>query len=105
MNKQSQYEAGYTAGINADVPLRLFEMSLFCEDYQIGYVVGLAYVQSVRCATPRAGASEAAEMGKKYRIPFASLKSYFNDPSDPDVLEFLRSGYGLDEDDYDEDDQ
>jgi len=102
---ENQFQAGYKAGVNADVPLSPFEMSKFYEDFKIGYVVGLAHVHSVRCASAWAGASEAAEMGQKYLISYESLKPHFTDPSDPEVLEFLQRGYGIGDDDYDEDDQ
>jgi len=95
----SLFEAGYGAGMNADLALSPFEMSPYYMDYKVGYVIGLAYMESVRRANPYAGASEAGDMGVKYRIPYELLEPHFDEPSDTQILGFLRMAYGLDEDD------
>jgi hypothetical protein len=67
MNEQSDFDAGHKAGMNAVLPLTPFEMSQYADDFKVGYVVALAEIHSVRCASPSAAGGEAAEMGQKYR--------------------------------------
>jgi hypothetical protein len=101
MSDQSNFDAGHQAGLNAGVPLSSFDMSQYVDEFKVGYVVALAEVHSVRCASPMAAGVEAAEMGRKYRIPYESLAPYFDDPENPEVLDALRRGYGLEDNDDD----
>jgi hypothetical protein len=99
MNEQSDFDAGHKAGMNAVLPLTPFEMSQYTDDFKVGYVVALAEIHSVRCASAFAAGGEAAEMGLKYHIPYGRLAPYFDDPENPEALDALRSGYSLDDDD------
>ena len=87
--------AGNDAGVNANQPMDAFTMSQYAEDFKLGYVVALAEVHSVRCANAVAAGVEAAEMGQKYGVAYHSLAPYFVDPDNYEVLDALRSGYGL----------
>ena len=101
MNDQSIFMAGYNAGANTNHPMDAFTMSQYAEDFKLGYIVALAELHSVRCASPAAAGVEAAEMGQKYGVAYQSLAPYFDDPDNPDVLYALYSGYGLtDEGEY-----
>jgi hypothetical protein len=95
--KQSIFKAGYNAGVSADYPVSAYQLSSFTEEYRLGYVVGLAFMESVRRASSYAGSVEAASLGRKYGIPYEALEPYFDDSTDPDVLNYLRSGYDLDD--------
>jgi hypothetical protein len=101
MSDQSNFDAGYQAGFNARVPLSSFDMSQYVDKFKVGYVVVLAEIHSVRCASPMAAGVEAAEMGRKYHIPYESLAPYFDNRDNPEVLDAFRRGYGLDDDDDD----
>lgn len=102
MKDQSVFIAGHDAGVNADQPMDAFTMSQYTEDFKLGYVVALAEVHSVRCANAVAAGVEAAEMGQKYGVAYHSLAPYFVDPDNHDVLDALRSGYGLEDGEEDE---
>lgn len=102
MKKQSAFMAGHDAGINANQPMDAFTMSQYAEDFKLGYVVALAEIHSVRCANAVAAGVEAAEMGQKYGVAYHSLAPHFVDPNNHDVLDALRSGYGLEDEAEDE---
>jgi hypothetical protein len=55
-------------------------------------------MESVRRASPYAGAIEAAVLGQQYGVPCETLAPCFDDPDEPDVLDYLRRGYGTDDD-------
>ena len=101
MSDQSNFDAGHQAGLNAGAPLSSFEISQHVDEFKVGYVVALAEMHSVRCASPMAAGVEAAELGRKYSIPYEGLAPYFDDPGNPEVLDALRRGYGLEDDDED----
>ena len=105
MNDQSVFLAGHDAGANADQPMDAFAMSQYAEDFKLGYVVALAEVHSVRCASPMAAGVEAAEMGQKYGVAYRSLAPYFVDPDNRDVLDALRRGYGLEDGEEEEEEE
>lgn len=105
MNNQSVFMAGHEAGVNADQPMDAFTMSQYTEDFKLGYVVGLAEVHSVRCANPAAAGVEAAEMGQKYGVAYHSLAPHLVDPDNRNVLDALRSGYGLEDGEEEDDDE
>jgi len=102
VRNRSDFEAGHKAGVNAVRPLSAFEMSHYAEDFKVGYVVALAEIHSIRCASPWAAGVEAAEMGQQYRIPYAVLEPHFDDPANPEVLDALRRGYNVDDEDDDD---
>lgn len=96
---QTSFNAGYSAGVAAENVVSAFDLSAYDDDYRVGYVVGRAFVESVCSASSYAAAIEAASLGQKYFISYEALAPHFNDPSDPDVLEYLRHGYQTEEDD------
>lgn len=98
MDQKISFEAGFNAGVDAENAISPFALSSYNDDYRVGYVVGLAHMESVRCASSYAGAVAAAQQGRKYFIPYEILAPHFDDPSDPVVLEYLRWGYEMDDD-------
>lgn len=81
------FEAGYNMGINADSSLSAFDISTYVLEFQIGYVIGYSFSESVRQASPRACAVIAADLGREYRIPYDHLIKYFKDSDDLAVLQ------------------
>ncbi|ALE55199.1 hypothetical protein AC233_11330 [Burkholderia sp. HB1] len=77
--------SGYNAGMVADEPISAFEMSPRVADYQIGYVMGHAFSESVRLASSHAGCVVAIDLAKTYGIPTSCLREYFDDPEIDDV--------------------
>ena len=67
-------------------------------DHKLGYVIKWTYSESVGRASPYAGASEAGEMGGKYRVPYKLLGPHFDDPFDTKSPGFRRTVHALDED-------
>lgn len=74
------FMSGYSAGMVTNQPISAFEMSPRVWDYQIGYVIGHAFSESVRWASPHAGCVVAVVLAKTYGIPTCYLRKYFDDP-------------------------
>lgn len=97
-----QYQAGYTAGLNANQPLGAFEMSQYVD----GYVLGYSEVVSFRQASPMVWAWQAGELGHLYRVPLRDLEKFIEpDDFDGSMLDALRDSYNeLDDNDLPDDD-
>lgn len=90
-----QYQAGYTAGLNSDLPLGAFEMSQYANDYVFGYVVGYSEAESFRQASSMVWAWQAGELGRLYCVPLRNLEQLIDPQEDFDgsLLRGLRDSY------------
>ncbi|MGN4069132.1 DUF2623 family protein [Burkholderia gladioli] len=79
---QSALNAGYEAGMQADVEPSDYDMSFFEPDYRLGFVLGHSTAESIRRASPMAAAVMAADLGPRYNVPLDVLLEQMELPDD-----------------------